>query len=392
MYYLSLKHQKIVLSFICCFFLNSCDDNAALSEEDQVKLRTEIVLAEALEHIRDECPQMLSETQLIEGAINGMLRQIDPYSSYLPAHDYLRLNKTSRGEFGGIGLEVIPTKQGLQVIAALNNTPAQKAKILSGEYIIKINNEDIIQKNFSDVIDQFHGKPGSSILLHVMNDQGAIRTVSMTRALITIPTLTSCMYDQIAYIGINVFHEKTSDTLEKTFDRLIVQNDVKGLILDLRNNPGGILEEAVSCSGLFLDKSLIVSTKGRLAEDARDYITNGPDHARGLPIVVLINKGSASGAEIMAAALKEHKRAILIGDKTFGKGSVQTVYPLSNQGALKLTTAYFFSPKHNAIHKTGVDPDYHVTQASDDKIGQKDKDTQLKAALDFFHGLMAKTE
>jgi carboxyl-terminal processing protease len=312
---------------------------------------------------------------------------LDPYSVYLDPKDSAEIKNVSKGEFGGIGLEILPTKTGLKVISAIDGTPAQKSAIQSGELITHINGQDVTKILISDALRQLYGAPGTEITLSILKQSGKQREVTLTRSTILVNPVKSHVKDKIAYLRISLFNENCEKEVKNAIDTILSEDKLHGLIIDLRNNPGGILEQAISVTQLFLDGGSVVEVQGRLADDKKIYDAKGHDLVRGLPIVVLINKGSASGSEIFAAALKDHKRAILMGSQSFGKGAVQTLFPLSNNGVLKLTTAYFFSPKHHKIHEKGVEPDIIVESDQKDVMFDPTQDTQLKRAYDLLRGL-----
>lgn len=379
-----------IIILLGCLSLSSCheEETSQKTHENDPKQNLEITFAEALAHVRDSYCNQISESKLVESAINGLLAATDSYSTYLSPLEYDNINNVHRGAFGGIGLEVLATANGLKIITALKDTPAQRANILSGEHIVKINGIDVNQMNSMQAIQMLQGNPGTTVTLTIQDQLGIDRDIDLQRALISISPVTVDIKDTVGYIKINLFNEQTVEKIKDAIKQFKKADKLTGLIIDLRNNPGGILEDAIHTTGMFLDKSIVVTTKGRSPDDIHEYKVSGPDQMRGIPILILINQGSASGAEIMAAALKDHKRAILMGTKTFGKGSVQTLFPLSNHGAIKLTTAYFYSPKMQPIHEKGVEPDFRIELADKNSAFDWTQDTQMQAALEFFKGLL----
>ena len=357
------------------------------SPEASAKQTLEILLPEVLERVRSDYVDSVSEPRLIEGALNGVLMALDPYSLYLDPNDSAELNGISKGEFGGIGLEILPTKTGLKVISAIDGTPAEHASIQAGDLITHINGLDVTKILVSDALRQLYGEPGTNIKLSILEQSGKQRDLTLTRSKITVNPVRSHVHDKIAYLRISLFNEHCEKETTKAINHFLSAGKLHGLIIDLRNNPGGILEQAIATTSLFLDGGTIVRIQGRASQDMQQYDAKNHDHVRGLPIVILINKGSASGSEIFAAALKDHKRAIIIGSQSFGKGAVQTLFPLSNNGILKLTTAFFYSPKSLKIHEKGVEPDIIVEADPKDVMFDVSRDAQLKRAHDLLRGL-----
>ena len=387
---MSCVRSVVLASFIGILFLVSgCrEDTPPQGVVDTTEHYTlEILFSEVIERIRTDYCTAITETHLIKGAITGILMALDPYSGYMEPREAAVLDTINKGEFGGVGLEILPIKQGLKVISAIDDTPAHRANIQSGDLITHVDGVDVAKAFVADALKQLQGKPGTPVTLTLLNEKNEKRNVVLTRSMIIINAVKSEVHDKIAYLRIGLFNEHCERNVKNALDSFLQEGNLHGLIIDLRNNPGGTLDQAVATTGLFLDGGTVVSVHGRSKEDQEVYAAKGPDRVRGLPIVILVNKGSASGAEILAAALKDHKRAIIIGEKTFGKGSVQTLFHLSNKGALKLTTAYFYSPKLNRIQEKGVEPDIIVEAESTDRLFDRKKDTQLKRAYDLLRGL-----
>lgn len=382
------------LVFFCSFLaivlcLSGCreEDKSPQYTEESAKQTLEILLPEVLERIRSDYIDGVPEHRLIEGALGGILLALDPYSVYLDQNDSAELKTVSKGEFGGIGLEILPTKTGMKVISAIDDTPAYRASVQPGDLITHINGKDVTKILISDALRQLHGRPGTEIKLSILEQNGKQRDVTLIRSIITANPVKSYVKDKIAYLRIGLFNEHCEKGVMHAIDAFLKEGKLHGLVIDLRNNPGGILEQAVSVTSLFLDGGTVVRVQGRTKQDTRQYDAKDYDRVRGLPIVVLINKGSASGAEIFAAALKDHKRAIIMGSRSFGKGAVQTLFPLSNNGVLKLTTAYFYSPKNVKIHERGVEPDIAIEAEQKDVMFDLERDAQLKRAYDLLRGL-----
>lgn len=390
------RHKMLCnrLIFFCSLIsivlsLSGCreEDKSSQNSEESAKQTLEILLPEVLERIRSDYIDAVPEHRLIEGALGGILLGLDPYSVYLDQNDSAELRSISKGEFGGIGLEILPTKTGMKVISAIDDTPAFRASIQAGDLITHINGQDVTKILISDALRQLHGRPGTEIKLSILEQNGKQRDITLLRSIITANPVKSYVKDKIAYLRIGLFNEHCEKAVIRAIDAFLKEGKLYGLVIDLRNNPGGILEQAVAVTSLFLDGGIVVRVQGRTNQDTQQYDAKDYDRVRGLPIVVLINKGSASGAEIFAAALKDHKRAIIMGSRSFGKGAVQTLFPLSNNGVLKLTTAYFFSPKNIKIHEKGVEPDISIEAEQKDVMFDLERDAQLKRAYDLLRGL-----
>ncbi len=306
----------------------------------------------------------VDDKELIENAIRGMLSGLDPHSSYLDAEDYTELQVGTSGEFGGLGIEVGMEDGFVKVIAPIDDTPAQRAGVQAGDLIIRLDDTPVKGMSLNDAVKIMRGKPGTDIELTIIRD-GLDKplNISITRDVIKVRSVRSRMLEPgYAYVRISQFQSKTAESVIDAIEDLIKENEglLKGLVLDLRNNPGGVLSGAVAVSDAFLTKGMIVYTEGRI-EDSRLRFNATPDDVMdGAPIVVLVNQGSASASEIVAGALQDHKRALILGSKTFGKGSVQTILPLSSDSALKLTTARYYTPNGRSIQAEGITPDIEL--------------------------------
>jgi carboxyl-terminal processing protease len=322
--------------------------------------------------VRADYVEEVSDTDLIESAINGMLNSLDPHSKYLNAKNYQEIQVQTKGEFGGLGIEVTMENGIVKVISPIDETPAQKAGIQAGDLITHLDGEPVQGLTLEQAVERMRGPVNSKITLTVVR-QGVEQPfdVAIGRAVIKIKSVRARLEgDDVAYLRISSFSEKTSDELEKAMKEMS-QTDgkkVKGVILDLRNNPGGLLDQAVAVSDDFLDQGEIVSTRGRRPDSIQRFNARRGDISGGLPMVVLVNGGSASASEIVAGALQDHHRAVLLGTRTFGKGSVQTVIPLGSQGAIRLTTARYYTPSGRSIQAKGIDPDLIVEQARIERI------------------------
>ncbi|MEI7668933.1 MAG: S41 family peptidase [Pseudomonadota bacterium] len=337
--------------------------------------------------VRSDYVEEVKDSEVIEAAINGMLASLDPHSSYLNQKSFGEMQVQTKGEFGGLGIEVTMENGLIKVVLPIDDTPAFKAGIRAGDYISGINDEPVMGITLSEAVDKMRGAPDTKIKITVLREgESEPLNFNIVRAIIKIKSVRSHATGDIVYLRITQFNENTIDKLKEEWEKqkkAIAQNDnaqVKGIVLDLRNNPGGLLDQAVAVSDAFLDGGEIVSTRGRDPENTKRYTAHGNNIAKGIPIVVLINNGSASASEIVAGALQDHKRAIIMGIKSFGKGSVQTVIPLPGHGAMKLTTARYFTPSGHSIQAKGITPDILVEQA---KIQQLKKPAQqrLEASL-----------
>ena len=324
------------------------------------------LFGEVLERAKMSYVEDVSDKKLIEAAINGMLVALDPHSSYLDGQSFKYMNEQTKGKFGGLGIEVTMEQGLVMVVSPIDDTPAYKAGIKTGDFITHIDGEQVIGMSLNDAVDKMRGKVGTKVKLTIRRINQKPFDVKLTREEIKIRSVKNELKSgDVAYIRISSFTEDTDQTIEKSLKKLKkeAKNKLKGVVLDVRNNPGGLLDQAVNVSDLFLDKGEIVSTRSRNPEDTVKYTAKDGDIAKGLPMVVLINDGSASASEIVAGALQDHKRAIILGEKSFGKGSVQTIIPLGNHGAMRLTTARYYTPSGRSIQAKGIEPDVEVHPA-----------------------------
>ena len=305
----------------------------------------------------------VDQKKLIEAAIDGMLTSLDPHSGYLNRESFDEMRDQTRGAYGGLGIEVTSEDGVVKVISPMDGTPADKAGVKAGDYITAVNGASVLGMSVSDAVKQMRGKPGEAVTLTIAREKMDPFDVEIIREVIEPKSAVARMEGDYGFLRVSAFNERTTDEAERVFNELRAANpQMKGLILDLRNNPGGLLDQAVGLSDLFLEGGEIVSQRGRNARDVERYNARPGDIAEGLPIVVLINTGSASAAEIVAGALQDRKRAELVGLTSFGKGSVQTVIPLRGgmDGAVKLTTARYYTPSGRSIQQTGIEPDLEV--------------------------------
>ena len=385
-------------SFLVCFvFLLSACSKENSDKSQNAKDTLEALLPEVIDKINQDYVTNVSDEKLVESALNGMLSALDPYSMYLNQKDFERLNEFTKGEFTGIGAQIIVTKGVIKIIASIDDTPAHNAGLKSGDSITHINGQEVHRLSFNEIADQLHGAPGSEVSLTISRLDSEPFIVKLIRAVIKVNPVKFSVKDDIAYIRISTFNESASIKLQEALKELKTYQKVQGLILDLRNNPGGTLEQGIAVASLFLDSGIVVDIKSRKPDNNQIIHTNGSDLAKGIPMVVLINKGSASSSEIVAGALKDHKRAILMGTPSFGKGSVQTVFSMPGYGGICLTTATFFTPKGNEIQNKGIEPDIIVEEPTKDKeeaikkidipFALEKSDYQLQRAVDLLKGL-----
>ncbi len=344
-------------------------DSTKMSPETYEMLN---LFGDVFERVRSEYVEQVPDKKLIENAINGMLTSLDPHSGYLDAENFEDMKVQTKGEFGGLGIEVTMENGLVKVVSPIDETPAAKAGIKPGDLIIKLDQEEVSGLSLSDAVDRMRGKVGTPITLTIIRkDTPEPVIVKLNRAVIKIQSVRDRMVgNDVGYIRITSFNEQVEGNLTKSLKKMLGDHkDLKGLILDLRNNPGGLLDQAIFVSDAFLDKGEIVSTRGRHAEDTKRINATPGDMLDGLPLVVLINEGSASASEIVAGALQDQRRAILLGTKSFGKGSVQTIVSLPGQNAaMRLTTARYYTPSGRSIQAEGIVPDIEVKPAKIEAI------------------------
>jgi carboxyl-terminal processing protease len=349
----------------------AADEERTAGKSDQENSYSETyrqlnLFGDVFERVRSQYVEPVDDKTLVESAINGMLTSLDPHSGYLNEDSFTEMQVNTKGEFGGLGIEVTMENGFVKVVSPIDDTPAFRAGIQAGDYIVEIDGETVMGLSLADAVDKMRGKVGSPIKL-VIRREGNPDPLpfELTRDIIKIQSVRYHTEGNAGYIRITTFNQNTQPGLDKAVAEIKKKlgTNLIGYVLDMRNNPGGLLDQAISVSDTFLDRGEIVSTRGRHENDTkRDNATPG-DAADGLPIVVLINGGSASGSEIVAGALQDHKRAILLGTKSFGKGSVQTVIPLPGHGAMRLTTARYYTPSGRSIQAKGIEPDIMVEPA-----------------------------
>jgi carboxyl-terminal processing protease len=354
-FFLIVCVSSLLGSSIVVFAEQETQDPSGLPYE-QLQTFTEIFA-----RIKQDYVETVSDEQLLEDAVRGMLVGLDPHSSYLNEEEYQDLKVGTSGEFGGLGIEVTMEDGFVKVVSPIDDTPAQKAGLLSGDIIVRLDEKPVKGMTLNDAVKIMRGKPGSSLLLTIIRDgESTPLKKTIVRAIISVKSVKfRTLEEGFGYVRISNFQMKTGANLKEAIEALKSENKegLKGLVLDLRNNPGGVLNAAVEVSDSFLEKGLIVYTQGRIENSALKFNAAPGELLDGAPIVVLINSGSPSASEIVAGALQDHKRAVIMGSKSFGKGSVQTIMPTSNGGAVKLTTARYYTPSGRSIQAEGIDPD-----------------------------------
>ena len=324
----------------------------------------------------------------MDSAINGLLQSLDPYSAYMSPKILKQMQTETSGEFGGLGIEVSMEAGVVKVISPIDDTPASKAGLKAGDYIVKINNIQVQGKSLAEAVDLMRGPVGSGIELTVRRrGEKKALTFNITREIIEIQSVKSeILESNIGYIRLTSFNENSSDQIEKQIKKLKKNENLNAFILDLRNNPGGLLSQAITISDFFLDNGEIVSTKSRKKSENRKWFAKKGDITDGKTLLVLINYGSASASEIVAGALKDHKRAIIVGENSYGKGSVQSIIPLKNKGAIRLTVAKYYLPSGKSISEVGVRPDIEINEEGDDFKIKSETDNQLSYAIKLLNG------
>lgn len=364
------KKTSILTVSLLCFMLVSPLAEAAKQSKAQTEDADTYELlnlfGEVMERAKVSYVEDVSDKKLIESAINGMLSSLDPHSSFLDDQSFKYMSEQTKGKFGGLGIEVTMENGVVKVVSPIDDTPASKAGLKPGDYITNIDGEAVMGMTLNDAVDKMRGKIGSKVKLTIRRINEKPLEVTLKREEIKIQSVkNSIKADDVVYIRISSFSEDVDTMTAKAIKdaKKKLGDKLKGVVIDVRNNPGGLLDQAVNVSDLFLDKGEIVSTRSRNEEDTVKYTAKEGDIAKGLPIVVIINDGSASASEIVAGALQDHKRAIILGEKSFGKGSVQTVIPLGKYGAMRLTTARYYTPSGRSIQAKGIEPDIEVKPA-----------------------------
>ena len=380
--------RQIFIPFICGVLIAAAvipSLTTAQSGKNDEIYRQLGLFGDIFQRVRESYIDEVNEKDLVEAAINGMLTSLDPHSSYLNNDNFSDMQVQTKGKFGGLGIEITMENGVIKIVSPIDDTPAAKAGLQPEDLIIAVNDKPIRGMTLSDAVDKLRGEVGSKVTITVKRGTLEPFDVTVKRDTIKIRSVRAKMFDGIGYLRVTTFSEQTTSGLTKEIDEMFREHGDKlqGFVLDLRNNPGGLLSEAISVSDAFLEQGEIVSTRGRSEENASRAYARPGDIAKGLPVVVLINSGSASASEIVAGALKDHRRAVLLGTRSFGKGSVQSVIPLSGNSAIRLTTARYYTPSGVSIQAKGITPDIEVALARIEKLeGGITREEDLKGALD----------
>jgi carboxyl-terminal processing protease len=358
-------------------------DESAPDRADAYHLLT--LFGDVFEKVRADYVEPVKDRELVENSLNGMLSGLDPHSAYMNPKQWADMQVTTKGEFGGLGLEVTSDSGVVKVISPIDDTPAARAGMKPGDLILTLDGKSVEGLSLNDAVDKMRGPPGSTIKITIKREKiDKPIEVTLTRETIHIQVVKSALYNDVGYIRLSSFNEESDPKLREAIEKLKADSkgNLRGLVFDLRNNPGGLLDQAVDISEDFIPEGEIVSTRARHAEESQRWDAKGTDLIAGLPLVVLINGGSASASEIVSGALQDHRRAVILGTRSFGKGSVQTVIPLGNDGAMRLTTARYFTPSGRSIQGLGIAPDVEVAESREEEIHYlPDREADLNHAL-----------
>ena len=376
-----IKKLLFFIAITLFFFTKSFSENSDIYKKIDL-------FGEVLEKINDEYVDDVDQSKSMDAAINGLLQSLDPYSAYMTPESFEGMQTETSGKFGGLGIEVGMESGVIKVISPIDNTPASKAGLKAGDYIVKIDGVQVQGKSLMDAVTLMRGLVGSSIEITVRR-RGVKKALifNITREIIQVQSVKSELIDSnIGYIRLTSFNENSSDQIKEEVKKLNKDKNLKGYILDLRNNPGGLLSQAIKISDFFLENGEIVSTKSRKVSENRKWFAKKGDITEGKTLIVLINYGSASASEIVAGALKDHKRAIILGENSYGKGSVQSIIPLKNKGAIRLTISKYYLPSGKSISEIGVTPDIEIIEEEENFKLNSETDNQLNFALKLLNG------
>jgi carboxyl-terminal processing protease len=372
--------------FLTIFFFNFYYNPVISKNELYQKID---LFGEVLEKIKEDYVDDIDQAEIMDSAINGVLQSLDPYSAYMSPDLFKEMQTDTKGQFGGLGIEIGMEAGVVKVISPIDDTPAAKAGIKAGDYIVKIGKEQVQGKSLMEAVKLMRGPVGTSIDLTVRRKNlKKPLEFKITRKIIEVQSVSSSVISKdknLGYIRLRSFNENSDEQFLKSIKKFEKNSTIKGYVLDLRNNPGGLLTQAINITDFFLDDGEIVSTKGRKVSETRKFFARKGDEIKGKPIIVLINNGSASASEIFAGALKDHKRAIILGENSYGKGSVQSIIPLRNGGGMRLTISKYYLPSGKSISDVGVTPDILVEETGNDFKINSDKDNQLNYAIKLFN-------
>tara|TARA_B100001057_G_scaffold440997_1_gene475293 strand:- start:98 stop:1234 length:1137 start_codon:yes stop_codon:yes gene_type:complete len=377
-----IKKNFLIIALFFFFTFKSIN-----SAENDIYKKIDL-FGEVIEKINKEYVEEINQSESMDSAINGLLQSLDPYSLYMSPEIFNEMQTETSGEFGGLGIEVGMESGVVKVISPIDDTPASRAGIKAGDYIVKINDVQVQGKSLSEAVDLMRGPVGSGIELTVRRrGEKKALTFEIVREIIQIQSVKSDLLEEnIGYLRLTSFNENSGKQIKKKINEFENKKKIKAYILDLRNNPGGLLSQAIKISDFFLDNGEIVSTKSRKVSENRKWFAKKGDLTNGKTLLVLINYGSASASEIVAGALKDHKRAIILGENSYGKGSVQSIIPLKNDGAIRLTVAKYYLPSGKSISEVGVSPDIEISEEGDDFIIKTKTDNQLNYAIKLLNG------
>ena len=376
--------KKKIITFIFVLILTSSVVNAKNDLYDKIDL-----FGEVLENIQKDYVDNVDQSEMMDSAINGVLQSLDPYSAYMSPELFKEMQTDTKGEFGGLGIEIGMESGVVKVISPIDDTPAAKAGIKAGDYIVQIGKEQVQGKSLLEAVKLMRGPVGTSINLTIRrkNIKKPLE-FKIVRKIIEVQSVSSKIIGKnkdLGYVRFKSFNENSDKQFLKSIKKFEKKSKIKGYVFDLRNNPGGLLTQAINITDFFLEDGEIVSTKGRKVSETRKFFARKGDEVKGKPIVVLINNGSASASEIFAGALKDHKRAIILGENSYGKGSVQSIIPLRNGGGMRLTISKYYLPSGKSISEVGVIPDIIVEENDDDFLINSDKDNQLNYVIKLFN-------
>ena len=380
--------MKKIKIFIIIFFLFLFHNRYAFPENSDELYQKIDLFSEVLEKIKKDYVDDVDQAEVMDAAINGVLQSLDPYSAYMSPEMFDNMETETKGAFGGLGIEVGMEAGVVKVISPIDDTPASRAGVKAGDYIILIDDIQVQGKTLMEAVNLMRGPVGTPIEITIRR-RGKKKAIvlKIVREIIQVKSVTAKVIDNnIGYFRLTSFNENSGQQLKNKIDEIKAENGINRYILDLRNNPGGLLSQAVKISDFFLDDGEIVSTRGRNKRENRKWFAKKGDQIDGKPLIVLINYGSASASEIVAGALKDHKRAILIGENSYGKGSVQSIIPLKNKGAIRLTVSKYYLPSGKSISEVGVIPDFEVEEENEDFVINTASDNQLNFAIKLFNG------
>ena len=381
------KISILFIKFSFLFFLLNIFNTSNAENIDKLYEKIDL-FSEVLEKIQDEYVDEIDQADVMDSAINGVLQSLDPYSAYMNPEIFKETQTETSGKFGGLGIEVSMEAGVVKVITPIDDTPAAKAGVKAGDYIVKINDEQVQGKTLMEAVNLMRGPVGTTIEITIRRKSlKKAKKIIIKREIIEIKSVVAELKDKkIGYLRLRAFNDNSSKQLKKEIKELEKNKKLKGYILDLRNNPGGLLSQAIRISDFFLNDGEIVSTKGRSSRENRKFFAKSGDQISGKPLIVLINQGSASASEIVAGALRDHKRAILLGENSYGKGSVQSIIPLKNDGAIRLTVAKYYLPSGKSISEVGISPDIEISEETEDFRIKTTTDNQLNYAIKLLNG------